>query len=171
MRNRTSYPLRAPALQAGSDPTRSAGMVETDRNRTGIARVQGGRSPVELRPRMILVDPGGPAPPSPDCEPGALLVERWARMVMEPRGVAPRLRGCHPRVILFHHGPLAQPPRIELGPAGLQPAVQPLTLELRSVGSPAAIRTQISRVRAWRATGYTTGEWHRRRELHPLEPT
>ena len=57
VRNRTSYPLRAPALQAGSDPTRSAGMVETDRNRTGIARLQGGSSPVELRPRML----GGPS--------------------------------------------------------------------------------------------------------------
>ena len=31
-------------------------MVETDRNRTGIARLQGGSSPVELRPRML----GGP---------------------------------------------------------------------------------------------------------------
>ena len=74
-----------------------AGVVETDRNRTGIPRLQGGCSPVELRPRMFVlsdgpfpsdarerrevdvVDPGGSAPPSPDCEPGALLVERWAR--------------------------------------------------------------------------------------------
>ena len=83
-------------------------MVETDRNRTGIARVQGGSSPVELRPR-ILVDPGGSAPPSPGCEPGALLIKRWARIVMEPRGVAPRPRGCRPRVILFHHGPWCSP--------------------------------------------------------------
>ena len=51
-------------------------MVETDRNRTGIPRLQGGCSPVELRSRMLLASKWTQAV-LPRHLPGADRVPYW----------------------------------------------------------------------------------------------
>ena len=56
--------------------------------------------------RGVEVDPGGSAPPSPDCEPGALLIERWAPgLLVEAAGIEPAPAQCHCAVIPFHYAP------------------------------------------------------------------
>lgn len=130
VRNRTSYPHRAPALQAGSDPTRKRREGGTGRGRTATV-------PIACSERRAF----------------SATPERRGVEVVDPRRIERPFPLCRSGVLPLDDRPVVQPPRIELGPAGLQPAVRPLTLELRKLGSPTAIRTQICGFRDRRPTG------------------
>ncbi len=80
------------------------------RNRASRSGPSGGCTRASaVRVRRSSLDPMGPnracTERAHDAAPSAA---SW-RVEVEPRGVAPRLRGCRLRVILFHHGPWRSP--------------------------------------------------------------